>query len=421
MAATQPIGPVPARHGAGSDPRRLLAAHDAAAMFYRAHLGRADGPRRYLAGRGLGVLADREWPWRVGYAPAGWNILTRHLRSGGFTRDELLDAGLSARTRDDPDRLIDIFRDRVMFPVRAPAGQVVAFIGRAGPGAGGDVPKYLNSPETAIYTKGSLLFGVAEQQDRLRAGWTPVLVEGPADTIAVWLSYARSGGAGCVAAAPCGTALTETQAAILRDLPGAGRGVVVAFDGDAGGHRAAERAWQLLRRPTPPGPLLAAEFAAGADPADLLRQPDGRPALRAALRRRARPLLEAVVDHRLDRMLARHPRLLEDIGGRWVAVRALTPLLFEAGTPAEAARLAAHVAERTGAGPQLVLDVAVDHVEELVDQVANEVDQRLAAVAPRRPPPAAAFPAMRTVAGRPPSSAPVGPAPPAAARPARGR
>ena len=144
------------------DLQRLRAANDAAVAFYRAQLTAHDGPRRYLDQRGLGVLADREWPWRVGYAPPGWNTLTRHLQAVGFTADELVTAGLSARTRDG-DRLIDVFRDRIVFPIRDPAGHTVGFIGRASPAsmrAQPDTPKYLNTRATPLYDKDQLLFGM---------------------------------------------------------------------------------------------------------------------------------------------------------------------------------------------------------------------------------------------------------------------
>ncbi|MEU3455393.1 toprim domain-containing protein [Micromonospora sp. NPDC006766] len=350
--------------GTGVEPRRLLAAIDAAVAYYRAQLEHADGPRAYLAGRGLGVLVQREWPWRIGYAPPGWNSLTRHLHASGFTAEELVGAGLSTRTRDAPDRLIDIFRDRVMFPVRDPAGHAVAFLGRANPDTSDDVPKYFNSRQTAIYDKGQLLFGIAEQQDRLAARWTPVLVEGPADVLAVWLSYSRSGRTGAVALAPCGTALTDTQATILRELPGAAQGIVVAFDADTAGRAAVNRAWQLLRYPRCSGPLLAAEFSAGADPADLLRRPNGKAQLRAALQRQAQPMLDTVVDHRLTRLVERHPRLLEDIDGRCAAVRLLVPLLLEAASPIEAIRVARRIVARTGVGADTVAIAAVAHLED---------------------------------------------------------
>ncbi|MEV0216576.1 toprim domain-containing protein [Micromonospora sp. ALFpr18c] len=342
--------------------------------YYRAQLDHAGGPRAYLAGRGLGVVVQREWPWRVGYAPPGWSSLTRHLIAAGFTAEELVGAGLSTHSRRHPDRLIDMFRDRIMFPVRDEVGHAVAFLGRAGPGSANGVPKYINSPDTAIYTKGRLLFGVAEQQERLDARWVPVLVEGPADVLAVWLSYSRSGRSGAVALAPCGTALTDTQAAILRELPGAGRGVVAAFDGDPAGRKAVDRAWQLLRQQRMPGPLRAAEFSAGADPADLLRRPDGRAQLRAALQRRAVPMLDAVVDHRLARLVNRHPRLLEDIGGRCAAVRALVPLLFEATSPDEAVRVGRRIVAHTGTGVDTVVIAALEHVEDAIRHVPPGTD-----------------------------------------------
>ncbi|MEU8073119.1 toprim domain-containing protein [Micromonospora sp. NPDC049151] len=334
--------------------------------YYRAQLDHADGPRAYLAERGLRVLVQREWPWRVGYAPPGWSSLTSHLRAAGFTAEELIGAGLSTRTRQDPDRLIDVFRDRVMFPVRDPAGHAVAFLGRSGPGAGENVPKYINSPETALYDKGQLLFGVAEQQERIAGRWTPVLVEGPADVLAVWLSYSRSGRTGAVALAPCGTALTDTQAAILRRLPGATQGLVGAFDGDPAGRAAVGRAFQLLRHPRFPGPLLAAEFSAGADPADLVRRPNGKAQLRAILQRQTRPMLDAVVDHCLARLVERHPRLLEDIDGRCTAVRLLTPLLYEATDPDEAIRVARHIVAHVRVGVDTVAIAALAHLEAVV-------------------------------------------------------
>lgn len=413
MARTQPTEPIRSTPGGtGGDLRRLLAANDAAVGFFRAQLTAADGPRRYLQQRGLGVLAEREWPWRVGYAPKG-SGLTRHLRAAGFTDDELVTAGLSTHSRRNPGELIDVFRDRIVFPIRDPAGHVVAFIGRASPAAlrqQPDVPKYLNTRSTPLYDKHQMLFGVAEQQDRLREGWTPVLVEGPVDAMAVWLSYSRSGTHGAVALAPCGTAFGAAQAEILRGLPGAHRGLVVAFDGDDAGRAAADSAFELLRRPDPPGRLLAAEFAAGADPADLLARPNGRAQLRAALQRQTRSLAVAVTDHQLERILTKHPRALEDIGSSHAVARALAPRVFGAADAGEAARIAQYIARRTGAGLPAVLDAAVDHVQEAVDQLGADLQRLLPTPVTGRPPPAAAaaFPRLqqRVVAGA--AAAPAG-------------
>ncbi|MEV1073837.1 toprim domain-containing protein [Micromonospora parva] len=364
MGAPRLNQPKSSIRGTGLEPGRLLAAVEAAATYYRAQLEHAEGPRAYLAERGLGAVVQRGWPWRIGYAPPGWSSLTRHLRAVGFTAEELVGAGLSTQTHTDPSRLIDVFRDRIMFPVREPTGHAVAFLGRAGPGARKDVPKYINSPETAIYSKGELLFGIAEQEFRVAARWTPVLVEGPADVLAVWLSYSRSQRTGAVALAPCGTNLTHAQTAILRALPGAAHGLTAAFDADSAGRAAVDRAWQLLRHPPNPGPLLAAEFAAGADPADLLRRPHGRAQLRTALQRRAQPMLDTVVDHRLARLVERHPRILEDIDGRCAAVRVLVPLIFEAVSPEEGIRAARRIVAHTGVGVDTVAIASFAHLED---------------------------------------------------------
>lgn len=391
----------PLQHAqSGLDPRRLVAANDAAVGWFRTQLAAAEPPRRYLTARGLGTLLDREWPWRLGYAPAAWSALTDHLlKNEGFTPEELVSSGLSRPTREDPGRLIDVFRDRIMFPIRDQAGQVVGFIGRASPAAlsaDPQLPKYLNTRESPIYSKDKLLFGLAEQQDRISAGWRPVLVEGPADTIATWLSYSRSGPAGSVAMAPCGTALSATQAAIMRSMPGADNGLVVAFDGDEAGRKAADSAFKLLHDPAPPGPLLAAEFGAGADPADLLTRPNGRAQLRAALRQQTRPLLVAVVDHHLDRMVRKFPRTLQEIEGRFDAAHALASHVLQAASPHEAAWIAQYIARRTHLDVSVVVSYAADRVLEQVARHELDQDKRLAAAGASRPPPAAiAFPRMR--------------------------
>lgn len=329
MVTAQPIpDPGPGEHAR----QRLYAAHTAAASFYRAQLRRCDTAAGYLRGRGLGALVTREYPWRVGYAPPGWRALTEHLLAGGFTGDELLAAGLCARAPSG--RLYDLFRDRVVFPIRDTSGQVLAFIGRPPADAVPDgVPKYLNSPDTAIYDKGALLFGLAEQADRVAAGWPPVLVEGPIDTIAVWLSYARTGPPGRVGLAPCGTALTAGQVATAAALPGARHGgLTVAFDGDEAGRKAADRAFTLLGE----HPCLNAwgvEMPAGDDPGALVGDPAGRARLRYLLGRGSARLLHLVLEHRLDRWLRRSPRLLAEIEGRWMYAQAVAPQLASRPAP----------------------------------------------------------------------------------------
>lgn len=217
---------------AGGGLARIAAAHQEAANFYRDHLLRADGPRRYLNSRGLGVLtrSDRESqidsgaPWRLGYAPPGWTNLVDHLTAAGYNPAELITAGLATRSRTGAT--VDLFRDRIMFPIHAADGRPVAFIGRAAPTAGVDVPKYLNTPETVAYHKGQTLYGRGEQTDQIAAGAAPIAVEGPMDVLAVWLAHPD---ADRIAIAACGTGFNAHHAAVVTAMPGAVRqGVTVA-------------------------------------------------------------------------------------------------------------------------------------------------------------------------------------------------
>ncbi len=372
-----------------ADPARLVAAHEHAAEFYRHQLLRAAGPRQYLAGRGMAVLARPHlpWragvdlPWRIGYAPPGWTTLVDHLTGAGFTPEELEAAGLATRTRSN--RLVDTFRDRIVLPIRDHAGRTVAFIGRAAPGAGPDAPKYLNSPDSAIYHKGQTLYGLAEQHDRLQAGWAPVLVEGPLDALAIWLAYRDSMGTGRAALAPCGTSLTRAQAATVCTLPGTARhGVTVAFDDDTAGHAAADRAFHLLCVHHDVV-LRSAGLPAGADPGDLIAHPDSAAELRAGLTYRARPLAEVVIDHRITTMLARHPRLLVEIPGQVGAVRAVAPVLTRLPAP-EAIRLVRYVAEATGTGIDTVTWAVLDVFDNERD--ARQSDPRIRSPAGATPP-----------------------------------
>jgi DNA primase len=179
--------------------------------------------------------------WGVGYAPREWTALTEYLRGRGFREPAIESSGLAKRS--SRGTLIDVFRDRVIFPARAPSGTVIGFIGRAAPDADGDVPKYLNCRETPLYCKGRVLFGLHEARPVLERGGVPVLVEGPADVLAV----TAAGEGRYAGVAPCGTALTRDQvSALVRTAPGCDK-VIVVFDGDASRQRAALRAWDVLR------------------------------------------------------------------------------------------------------------------------------------------------------------------------------
>lgn len=243
-----------------------------AERFYRAHLSDSWVPG-YLAERGLDPATVQQW--RIGYAPAGWTTLTSHLRRMGYSDAAIEAAGLARRS--SRGTLIDHFRDRVMLAVRDERGRIAGFIGRAHPNAGTDVPKYMNSPETALYTKGDLLFGLHEAREQLARGAMPVIVEGPFDVIAVGAADARS----YAGLAPCGTALTARQVTAVTGVADLEQtGVLVALDGDRAGHDGIVKACEILLAHT--GKLSTAILPSGQDPAGIL-QTDGPAALCDAL------------------------------------------------------------------------------------------------------------------------------------------
>jgi DNA primase len=374
------------------DPARLVAAHREAIGFYRHHLLASDHARMYLARRGFAVLALRDlpWhpavdrPWQVGYAPPGWRHLTDHLTRLGYTLDELVAAGLARQSASG--RVYDTFRDRIMFPLRSADGDPVAFTGRALQ-TGERIPKYLNTRHTAIFHKGQTLYGLAEQADRLAAGAAPVLVEGPLDVIATWLAHPPEGGLPRAALAACGTNLSPDHVATLAALPGAVRhGITACYDPDPAGQAATERAWHLLNTHRDIA-LHAAVLPDGCDPADLANQAGGLTALREGLTHRARPLLEAIIDHRLDAFIHRNADRPDSPELRVAAVHTVADLLTHI-RPDDARRVVEHVAAATATD----VDVVVSAVIAAFDRVAGTTAPHPAAQSPPRPAIAAAFP-----------------------------
>jgi DNA primase len=266
----------------------------------------------YLRNRGITAAVMGEW--HIGYAPRGWTALTSCLRSRGHQDDAIQAAGLARVS--SRGTLIDHFRDRVMLPVHDEHGNLAGFIGRARPGTDPAIPKYLNGPATSLYQKGDLLFGLHHARGRLARGATPVIVEGPFDAIAVTLADpGRFAGL-----APCGTALTSRQAAALGRAAHLRRtGVLVAFDDDTAGRKAALRAHDILR--TVSGRLQSVTLC-GKDPAEIL-ETAGAATLRAILRDRVQPLSTVVIDAHIDSW----ERRLQDADGPLLAMRSVATVI----------------------------------------------------------------------------------------------
>ncbi|MEU7646226.1 DNA primase [Streptomyces huasconensis] len=215
---------------------RLVEAHKVAAQFYVDQLEspEAEIGRKFLAERGFDQAAAAHFG--VGYSPAGWDHLTRYLRGKGFSDKELTLSGLSQEGRRGP---IDRFRGRLMWPIRDIGGEVVGF-GARKLRDDDNGPKYLNTPETPIYKKGQVLYGVDLAKKEIAKTSRAVVVEGYTDVMACHLAGVTT------AIATCGTAFGGDHIKILRRLlmdNGSAR-VIFTFDGDAAGQKAALRAFE---------------------------------------------------------------------------------------------------------------------------------------------------------------------------------
>ena len=294
-----------------SQRRRLIDAHRAAADFYAERLGGSDAApaRAFLAERGF-ELADVQ-RFGVGYSPKAWEDLTRHLRGRGFTDSELITAGLS---REGNRGTRDRFRGRLMWPIRDLSGDVIAF-GARKLDPEDDGPKYLNTPETSLFRKSTVLYGADLAKREIAQRRQAVIVEGYTDVMACYLAGVPT------AVATCGTSFGEDHIKVLRrlimDSDSFMGEVIFTFDGDAAGQRAAQRAFGM-----------EAKFATqtyvtvepnGLDPCDL-RLAHGDGAVRDLIARRV-PLFEFAIKG----VLGRHD--LNTTEGQLAALDEAAPIL----------------------------------------------------------------------------------------------
>lgn len=340
----------------------LLRANEDAARFYRDQLLAPpnSGPRDYLTQRGFDALL-RETPWTVGYAPAGWTNLIAHLTQQGYTGATLLQAGLASRTRRNT--LIDRFRDRITFGIRNLGDELVGFTARRGPSVPATVPKYLNTPTTAVYMKGDTAFGLGEQQARIRAGAVPVIVEGPFDAAAVHVSQLKDDGE-FAGIALCGTALS---AGFVRDLARLNnRRAVLAFDNDDAGALATERSVCALAPQFKD--VLAIGPGADGDPAEVLSR-SGAPALRAHLLGAA-SATDRVLGVRIQRWAGR----LDNAEAKVGCLREAATLLAHL-RPTEAARYAVELTELLGLDAEAVTNELVEAASPITSKLRASANQ----------------------------------------------
>lgn len=251
--------------GAGGSTDRIYETLAKANDYYMDQLTTHPDVRAYLAVRAL--TPATVGTWSVGYAPQGWRVTSDALRALGFTDGDLERAGLVKRSdkdegKDTP-RLYDRFRGRIMFPIKDTSGRVIAFSGRVYPAEeGANAPaKYLNSPETEVFHKSKVLYGLDVARAAIRTYDFAILVEGQVDLLmAHQAGYATT-------VATSGTAFTPEHAALLTRYT---KNLVIAYDGDTAGIAAAGRA-AAVALATGLNVKVAA-CPAGEDPADLIKR-----------------------------------------------------------------------------------------------------------------------------------------------------
>ncbi|MEW1981917.1 DNA primase [Citricoccus sp. NPDC079358] len=290
--------------------QRMLEANKIADEYFRDQLGTpgAATAQQFLAGRGF--TAEHAQHFGVGYAPQGWDHLLKHLQRKGFREDELKLTGLFSEGQRG---IYDRFRGRLVWPIRDMTGATIGFGARKlfedDPG-----PKYLNTPETGLYKKSQVLYGIDLAKRNVAKKRQLVVVEGYTDVMAAHLSGVDT------AVATCGTAFGSDHVKIARRLisdDGTGGEIIFTFDGDAAGQKAALRAFEEDNK------FLAKTFVAvepsGMDPCDL-RQDKGPEAVVALIDSR-RPLFEFAIKAGMKNFN------LDTVEGRTGALRHAAPIV----------------------------------------------------------------------------------------------
>jgi DNA primase len=272
--------PQPTPQAAAAEQKRagLHEVLSAAAEEFQRRLRLPEGQAALSYLRGRGLSDDTIKRFGLGWSGEGRGALAAILGRASITQDQLIEAGLMKQGERGP---VDYFFSRVMFPIRDRRGRVISFGGRI---LGDGQPKYLNGPETGLFSKRRTLYGLDAARDAVHGGAALIVVEGYMDVIA--LAEAGFGGA----VAPLGTALTEEQLAELWKLVPV---PVLCFDGDAAGRRATLRAAELaLKSLTPEQSLAIMRLPDGEDPDSLIRK-QGEAGFAGAVKG-ARPLADAM-------------------------------------------------------------------------------------------------------------------------------
>ncbi|GAB3577851.1 DNA primase [Leifsonia lichenia] len=356
----------PSEHG---NRARILAANGAAEEFFRDRLGspEAEIGRRFLGERGFDAIAAGRFG--VGFAPKSWDELTKHLRAQGYTTEELTTAGLVSQG----DRgVYDRFRGRLIWPIRDVTGQTIGFGARRllDDDKG---PKYLNTPETPVYKKAQVLYGLDLAKRDVSKLDQVVVVEGYTDVMACHLAGITT------AVATCGTAFGVDHIKVIRRIMGDDNStgsVIFTFDPDAAGQKAATRAFGEEQR------FSAQTYVAvgpdGLDPCDL-RLAKGDDAVRRMIDAK-KPMFEFMIRQVVDKYD------LDTVEGRTAAMRGGAPIVATIRDPASQNGYARELARLSGADLQDTLRAvqAARRGEQRAEQNAGRAGQRPAGGAEQR-------------------------------------
>ena len=322
--------------------QRLLAVLNEAAAFYHRQLLEARTPaaqaaRKYVKSRGLTAATVERFG--LGYAPDRWDVLLKHLRQRRHAPELAVEAGLLREGEQDGSRY-DLFRGRLLFPIRDAGGAVIGFGGRI---LGDGQPKYLNSPQTPLFDKSTVLYGLDQARQAIRREEQAIIVEGYTDAV-----IAHQHGYTNVIAA-LGTALTKQQ---VRQLRRYSENLVLALDADSAGQAATLRGLDVVHEalasgaaPGIQGEIRVAALPAGRDPDDVIRTD---PRQWEALIEQAKPFVEFAIEAAVGDADLSNARAKSAVASR------LFPLIRAVGDPIARAPYIAMLAERLGVDEQTV-------------------------------------------------------------------
>ncbi len=227
-----------------------------ATSFFEEQLKNNSEVKLYLEKRGIKEKTILEW--RIGFAPSGWRNIFDHLKKLKYLESDIERAGFIKK--NEKGEYYDRFRSRVMFPIFNSMGEVIAFSGRIF-GSSEEMAKYINSPETEVFKKSEVLYGLDKAKKAIRKNNFTILVEGQMDTIMCYQAGYKN------VVASSGTALTETQ---LKNINKLSNNLVIAFDSDSAGFSASEKAWGMAL--SLGMDVKIAPLRGGLDPADLIKE-----------------------------------------------------------------------------------------------------------------------------------------------------